>query len=156
MYSLRNTFFMKSRATKNAKCSAQDNREALNKIMKKFNDLNKQCALGQPLSRAQMHSIKGRVKHCLDNGLTLPSWNIAYNDILNHQYTSDSSWTIVGLRRIPDNPEYREVLWENTYEPIRNLNIQDMDEESYITLYPSNEDKDNLRKEFQEFKKIDQ
>ena len=31
-----------------------------------------------------------------------------------------------------------------------------MDEESYITLYPSNEDKDNLRKEFQEFKKIDQ
>ena len=59
---------MKSRATKNAKCSAQDNREALNKIMKKFNDLNKQCALGQPLSRAQMHSIKGRVKHCLDNG----------------------------------------------------------------------------------------
>ena len=139
---------MEARSTQQVKYSAMEINDNVNKTMAEFTSLNKSCVEGPALSNAQMHSIKGRVRHCLVSGLPLPSWAVAYNDIKNGTYTSDGSWAINGLRHVPGRPNYREIIWANTVEHVRNLNINEMDDESYIALYPSNEDPEVLRNEF--------
>ena len=78
---------MEARSTQQVKYSAMEINDNVNKTMAEFTSLNKSCVEGPALSNAQMHSIKGRVRHCLVSGLPLPSWAVAYNDIKKHTHT---------------------------------------------------------------------
>ena len=72
--------------------------------MKEFSDYNVQELAGPRLNRQQMHSIRGRVRNCINFGLPVPEWNVIYNIVVNNKYTTDATFEIEGLRHVENNP----------------------------------------------------
>ena len=97
----------------------------------------------------QMHSIRGRVRNCINFGLPVPEWNVIYNDVVNNKYTTDATFEIEGLRHVENNPNVYEYIWTNTIQDRSNLSVENMTEDEFVQLFPKTEDEKKLREEFQ-------
>lgn len=118
-------------------------------ILNEYKKLNNEQILGPPLNYKQMHIIRSRIKDCIDYGYPIPSWDICYFDVVENNQTSNGSYKITGIRRVPGKPRMRLLKWADTVEPERNIDVHKMTVDQYIKLYPENENEEELRKEYQ-------
>ena len=75
---------MSAQATAEYQTTKKVSSRSCTKIMKEFSDYNVQELAGPRLNRQQMHSIRGRVRNCINFGLPVPEWNVIYNDVVNN------------------------------------------------------------------------
>lgn len=125
-----------------------------NELMEAFKRLNEKEIVGPKLNSHQMHKVRGRINNCFDYNIPIPPWDVIYYDIINNTYSTEQSWTIKGLRHVRGKPNLRRVMWCDTIEEEININVDEMSENDYIKLYPSNEDVNKLRNEYHRLVKI--
>ena len=142
-------FKMSAQATAEYQTTKNVSSRSCTKIMKEFSDYNVQELAGPRLNRQQMHSIRGRVRNCINFGLPVPEWNVIYNDVVNNKYTTDATFEIEGLRHVENNPNVYEYIWTNTIHDRSNLSVENMTEDEFVQLFPKTEDEKKLREEFQ-------